>query len=103
MKIFVSYTTLDKEINKEFLLNLYCLLRPWSEVFIDLINNDSVCKQDRVLEELRTCNVLILIVSPNVWHSKWVNFELSKARSRGIPIIEISRMFLLNLMPRIIF
>jgi hypothetical protein len=49
MKIFVSYTTRDRNITIEFLLKLYNELSEFETVYIDLIHNDSENKQKGVL------------------------------------------------------
>lgn len=90
MKYFISYTIRDKEITKEFLDILSQKLFFLGSLFIDLIDNNSQNKQERVITELDYCDVLILVESRNVYKSKWVSFELERAKSRQIPIKIIS-------------
>ena len=57
MKIFVSYTTRDKDITSELLNTVFFKLRKIGKVYIDLIHNDSINKQQRVLNELDTSDL----------------------------------------------
>lgn len=79
MKYFVSYTIRDKEITVDFLRKFSLYLQKKGEVYIDLIDNDSFNKQERVLTELEDSDVLILIETKSIYESKWVNIELKRA------------------------
>ena len=56
------------------------------EVFIDLLHNDSIDKQSRVLKELDSSDVLILIETNSVYQSEWVVLEIEQANAIPIPI-----------------
>lgn len=86
MKHFVCYTTRDKEVNFELLQSFSNELKKIGDVFIDLIDNDSEDKQSRVLSELDSSDVLVLIETSNIYKSEWVTIELNRAKEKGIPI-----------------
>ena len=91
MKIFVSYTTRDKDITSELLNTVFFKLRKIGKVYIDLIHNDSINKQQRVLNELDTSDLVLLIKSDKNILSKWVRIETERANKKLIPIIKITR------------
>lgn len=90
MKIFVSYTTRDRNITKEFLLKLYNELSEFETVYIDLIHNDSENKQKRVFDELESADQVVLIETESVYNSDWVQIELESAKRLKKDIIKIS-------------
>lgn len=90
MKYFVSYTTIDEEITKEVLINISNKIKEIGEVFIDIIDNNSIDKQARVLSELDNSDVLLLIKTKNIYNSNWVKLELQRAESNNIPVKAIS-------------
>jgi predicted nucleic acid-binding protein len=85
MKVFVSYTTIDKEITVKFLQGINDFLKSQGNVFIDLIHNDSTDKQKRVFYELENSDIVVLVNSKNVYNSYWVSKELDFAEKVGIP------------------
>jgi hypothetical protein len=89
MKYFVCYTTRDIEVTSELLLLYSFELKRNGEAFIDMLHNDSVDKQRRVLSELDSSDILILIETENVYNSKWVSIELNRAEANNIPIRKI--------------
>jgi hypothetical protein len=90
VNIFVSYTTRNNEVTANLLVNLSNKINSIGNVFVDLINNNSEDKQGRVVEELEKSNLLILIDSPSILHSSWVNFELRLAEKFKIPVVKFS-------------
>jgi len=86
MKYFVSYTTKENEVTKELLESIAKVLKQKGEVYIDLIDNDSINKQERVINELDNSDVFLLIETKSVYDSAWVQIELEKAKSRQIDI-----------------
>ena len=86
MKYFVSYTTRDKEITPDLLKQFSKELEKKGEVFIDLLHNDSIDKQSRVLKELDSSDVMILIETKSVYQSEWVVLEIEQANAMPIPI-----------------
>jgi len=97
MKYFISYTTRDKEITKDLLEVLSKKLGKLGDIFIDLVDNNSKDKQERVIFELDNSDVLILVESISVYKSKWVVFELERAKTRQIPIKIITLKEIINL------
>lgn len=89
-KIFVSYTTLDNEINENLLKDIEKILSDFGTVYIDLLHNDSIDPQKKVIEELDKADILIVINTKNINNSKWVNFEVKRSDIRKIKIIKLS-------------
>lgn len=87
-KIFVSYTVRDGKIDINFLGKIFDEICDLSESYIDLIHNDSINKQDRVIKELNNSDVMFLIRTEQIDKSEWVNKEISFAKKLNIPIIE---------------
>jgi hypothetical protein len=85
MKIFVSYTMLDRDITTAILKRLD-ILRSNHKIFIDAFDNDSNNKQERVVKELDSADTVLLIDTPNIFKSHWVKFELQRAIEKSIPI-----------------
>ena len=86
MKYFVSYTTRDKEVTIDLLKSFAKRLRYYGEVFVDLIDNNSLNKQDRVISELDSSDLMVLIESKNIYNSEWVVLEIERAKAKNIPI-----------------
>lgn len=86
MNIFVSYTTRDSHINHDSLLSIVEPISTLGKPFIDLLHNDSLDKQRRVEDELDNSNLFVLLKSESIKSSKWVEWEVDKANSLGIPI-----------------
>jgi hypothetical protein len=87
-KIFVSYTVRDGKIDKSILFKIFHQISNESEVYIDLIHNDSIDKQNRVINELYNSNLVFLIRTEQIDNSEWVIKEISLAKMLGIPVIE---------------
>lgn len=86
MKVFVSYTLKDPEVTRDLLL-AYKRQQPFNiDTFVDVLDNDSVSRQDRVTSELFSADEIHLINSPSVLKSTWVQYELNIAREEGIPV-----------------
>jgi hypothetical protein len=90
MKCFVSYTTIDKEVTADLLQLLAMELRKVSDVFIDMLDNNSLDKQGRVISELEGSDILILIETESIYKSEWVSMEIKRAKEKLIPIKIIS-------------
>ena len=91
--LFVSYTTKDGEIDREILSsikNQFNKLNNVIDTYIDLIDNyGGLGHQQRVLDKARKAKVLLLIRSSLIEYSKWVEDELTCARKKGTPIIDV--------------
>lgn len=87
-KIFISYTIRDGNINRDFLNQLQQKISFHCEVYIDLIHNDSVDKQDRVIKELNCSDFMVLIRTERIDASEWVEREILLANQLKIPIVE---------------
>ena len=86
MKYFVCYTTRDEEVTISLLEIFSKKLSNHGDVFIDIIDNNSTDKQLRVINELESSDLVILIESKSIYQSEWVALEINKAKSRKIPI-----------------
>jgi hypothetical protein len=87
-KIFVSYTVRDGKIDFNFLSKSFDEICDMSEPYIDLIHNDSINKQDRVIKELNNSDIIFLIRTDQINKSEWVDKEIALAKKQNIPIIE---------------
>jgi len=90
MNIFVSYTTRNNEVTIDALINFSNKINSFGKIFIDLIDNDSIDKQGRIITELGSTDLLILIKSESILNSEWVKFELETAIKLKIPVIEFN-------------
>lgn len=93
-RAFIGYTLRDGQVTLEHLNSLKRQMPLSYNTFIDIIDNNSEKKQERVIEELRKSDITIFIQSPEALNSKWLNLErvlasfLSK-ESRSIDIKNI--------------
>lgn len=88
-KIFFSYTLRDGILDKSLLKNICELLSPICDVFADVIHNDSVDKQKRVIDELRSSQYVVVLDTPLINESPWVNIEIDEANKMRIPILRV--------------
>lgn len=88
-KLFVIYTTRDELINLELLKNIDNELKNFGEVFIDLIHNTSDEKQEFVIQKMIEATEIVLIKTPNLMKSEWVEIELNLARELNKPIFGV--------------
>lgn len=79
MKIFVSYTTRDEFITRDFLVDLESKISDLGDIYIDLIHNHSENKQARVESELKQSDVFLLISTDSIKNSPWVRWEMDTA------------------------
>lgn len=83
---FVSYTQKDSEITEDLLL-AYKRQQPLNvDTFVDVLDNDSISRQNRVKDELYGADDVHLINSPSALDSEWVQYELRIARALSIPV-----------------
>lgn len=87
MNIFVSYTTIDHNVTLFKLKEISAKLKKIGSVYIDIIDNNSQDKQKRVFDELDNSNIVVLVISDNIYNSKWVKIEIERAHNMSIPII----------------
>lgn len=86
IKSFVSYTLKDPEVTMDLLL-AYKRQQPLNvDTFVDVLDNDSISRQDRVNAELYAADDIHLINSPSVLTSTWVKYELYIAQKEGKPV-----------------
>jgi hypothetical protein len=88
--IFVSYTRRDGEVTLEMLSVLRGKLQSLCTPFIHAVEKEQKHTQLNVIKRLLTSHLLILIVSPSVYKSPWVRFELLLAKLKLMPVIKLS-------------
>lgn len=96
-KIFLSYTTLDKEITIDLLKVIKNRVSNISNIFIHLLDNDLEKSQEAVINELNSSDLVILLETDRIEESKWVQIELENANKMHIPILKIKPSHLLTL------
>ena len=98
MRVFVSYTFKDPAVTKDKLLQVEAKIKPFTNVFIDLLHNENrdQCRVDR---ELRRCDRVLQLTSSI--KSDWVQKEIVTARRKGKPVIKIGIDELLKMEPNI--
>ncbi|MFS4429307.1 TIR domain-containing protein [Chryseobacterium sp. S90] len=96
-KIFISYTTIDKEINIDLLLEIEKKIQKFGDIYIDLLHNDNNLEpQKNVINKLTESQLLIVINSENIKNSKWVKIEVEIAKEKNIKTIYINVEDILN-------
>ena len=90
MLVFCSYTLRDGLVTIEKLRKLKELISKSAECYIDILDNDSIDKQERVVEELSKAQLVLVLMSPDLKKSAWVKEEYRIANENNIPIVEIS-------------
>lgn len=92
-KIFFSYTLRDDEITVETLLKLKSKFKEFTEfeTYFDILDNYAPNHQGYVYQAISESSILCLIKSSGINKSVWVSKELFIAEMRNMPIIEISR------------
>ena len=89
MKIFVSYTVRNGRINRKILYQVYSKLENIGYVFIDLLHNKAGGQQ-RVVQELERCDLILLIEKRSPLISEWVRFEIGYAKEFNKPVVTFS-------------
>ena len=90
MLVFCSYTLRDGLVTIEKLRKLKELISKSADCYIDILDNDSIDKQKRVLEELSKAQLVLVLMSPDLKKSAWVKEEYRIANEKNIPIVEIN-------------
>lgn len=94
-KLFFSYTLRDGMVNKSLLSEICTVLVKKYDIFIDLLHNDSLDKQARVLSELKKSQYVFVLKTPQIGESDWVKIETDEAQNMNIPLffIELNSKF----------
>lgn len=90
MLVFCSYTLRDGLVTIEKLRKLKELISQSDACYIDILDNDSIDKQERVVEELNKAQLVLVLMSPDLKKSAWVKEEYRIANEKKIPIVEIN-------------
>jgi hypothetical protein len=83
---FISYTVRDGYINYDILGRVKTYFENFGSSFIDLLDNDSQLKQERIITEIEKAHSFVLLKTPQVMNSPWVLKEIDKAKSLCLPI-----------------
>jgi len=96
MNIFVCYTLRDGKLTENILKNIYEYLSQYGKVFIDLLDNKSNDRQEKVIDELIKCDCVIVIETKGTYDSEWVKLEidLSKKLEKRIVCIKLDEFML---------
>ena len=93
-KVFLSYTLKGNDMNMSFLK----IVKSWIEsqnltTYIDILDNEYNAKffQSKLLEELRSSDIFLIINTPHYKDSAWTNLELKEATKSGLVIIDINK------------
>lgn len=89
MLIFCSYTLKDGLLTIDKLKEIKSELSVIAQTYIDILDNDSANKQERVVRELKKSNMLLVLMTPNIKESAWVETEYRIAEEYNIPILEV--------------
>lgn len=89
-KIFVSYTTMNREINIESLAKIKKVLEKYGRPYIELLDNNSLKNQESIINELDNSDFVVLLKTDDIGNSKWVQFELEYASNHKIPVLELA-------------
>ena len=90
MLVFCSYTLRDGLVTIEKLRKLKELISQSAACYVDILDNDSIDKQERVVEELSKAQLVLVLMSPDLKKSAWVKEEYRIANEKKIPIVEIN-------------
>lgn len=82
-------------VNKSLLSEICTVLVKKYDIFIDLLHNDSLDKQARVLSELKKSQYVFVLKTPQIGESDWVKIETDEAQNMNIPLffIELNSKF----------
>lgn len=90
MLVFCSYTLRDGLVTIEKLRKLKELISQSAACYVDILDNNSIDKQKRVVEELSKAQLVLVLMSPDLKKSAWVKEEYRIANEKKIPIVEIN-------------
>jgi hypothetical protein len=85
--IFLIYSTHDKFVNKESLEKMCKELELHGDVFVDLLHNNALDKQEYVLQKLFDATCIVIVNSPEIKESKWAQLEIKLAKEQNKRIL----------------
>ncbi len=88
--IFVSYTVRDNYLDYCQLVALESYISRFGKPYIDLLHNIDSDPQRYVIEQLEQSSLLIACITPQFFHSPWVQIELKIASRLRIPVVLMS-------------
>lgn len=80
MRVFVCYTTRDGLFDEIKLRSTLRTLPAACRPFADLLHNDSLNIQKRIVSEIAKCDLFLGLRSPAFFMSPWVQLELQAAK-----------------------
>ena len=89
MLIFVSYTLKDRVLTIEKLKEIKKYISNYTTCYIDILDNDGENKQEYLINKLEKSRLMIVLRTPKINESEWVNKEYEIAKKNNIPIVEI--------------
>ena len=89
MLIFVSYTLKDGVLTIEKLKRIKKIISIYTTCYIDILDNDGENKQEYLINKLEKSRLMIVLRTPKINESEWVNKEYEIAKKNNIPIVEI--------------
>jgi len=92
MRVFLSYTIRDNEIDVDFLKTLKMRIQETGAInlYVDLLDNNDNDPQSGVLSSLSRADALCIIQTKSIYDSPWVKKEIETAKKSKILIYTIS-------------
>lgn len=102
-KIFVIYTTRDECVNSNSLNKIYNELKKYGDVFIDILHNNSIEKQEYVIKKLHECSSIVIVDTPELEKSEWAKLELNIAKKEKKKIFGYYKLKFVNKKTELLF
>lgn len=89
-RVFISYTMRENYIDYNYLYKLKQILSKYSciDTYVDILDNHESDHQGHVISMLCASDVVLLLRTPNINISNWVQKELKLAIEKKIPIVK---------------
>lgn len=86
MNIFISYTLKDGILSIDHLKRIEQFFKNLGKPYIDILHNPWINPQEHVLSMIKKSSEMYVCITPEVFDSRWVLFEIGFAMSHDIPI-----------------
>jgi hypothetical protein len=73
------------------------------DVFIDLLHNNSIDKQEYVIKKLHECSSIVIVDTPELEKSEWAKLEITIAKKEGKKILGYYKLEFFNNQPVLVF
>jgi len=87
---FICYTIRDGYLTNDILRRVKTHFEKFGTTFIDILDNDSLLKQERIFNEIELANSFVLLNTPSIMESPWVAKEIEKAEQEKLEIINLT-------------